>query len=118
MLQRNVGCLLLFALVAVIAIPTLEDVFAETFTAKYVQSIGRLNADDLSLPGSGDGEFNRPHRVAVDSAGNIYVVDTNNKRVQMLNPDGTFKKLIAKKIVEYKDDLNSMESYLIRYTSQ
>ena len=32
--------------------------------------------------GSGDGQFNDPRGVAVDAAGNIYVVDSVNQRVQ------------------------------------
>ena len=36
------------------------------------------------------GEFDNPRAVAVDSAGNIYVADTNNSRVQKFSPNGTF----------------------------
>jgi DNA-binding beta-propeller fold protein YncE len=41
--------------------------------------------------GNGDGEFNDPTSVAVDSAtNNIYVADPINKRIQVFEPNGTF----------------------------
>ena len=40
--------------------------------------------------GSGDGEFNKPYGVACDAAGNVYVADTSNQRVQKFTADGTF----------------------------
>ncbi|GGA04150.1 hypothetical protein GCM10008018_57590 [Paenibacillus marchantiophytorum] len=36
-------------------------------------------------PGSGLGEFNEPYSLAVDSAQNVYVADSNNNRIQKLN---------------------------------
>jgi hypothetical protein len=40
--------------------------------------------------GSGPGQFTRPQEVTVDSAGNVYVTDRDNGRVQEFTPDGTF----------------------------
>ncbi|MEZ4651037.1 MAG: SdrD B-like domain-containing protein [Candidatus Eisenbacteria bacterium] len=41
-------------------------------------------------PGALDGEFDSPHGIAVDSNCNVYVVDTNNDRVQKFDSNGVF----------------------------
>jgi DNA-binding beta-propeller fold protein YncE len=41
--------------------------------------------------GSGQGQFNIVHGVAIDAQGNVYVADEGNKRVQVFDSDGTFK---------------------------
>ena len=40
--------------------------------------------------GSGDGQFEYPNGVAMGSAGNIYVVDAQNNRIQKFTSTGTF----------------------------
>jgi len=40
--------------------------------------------------GSGDGELNQPTDVAVDGEGNLYVVDSENHRIQVLDRDGRY----------------------------
>jgi DNA-binding beta-propeller fold protein YncE len=40
--------------------------------------------------GTGDGEFNLVHDVALDSAGRVYVADRTNQRIQIFDQDGTF----------------------------
>ena len=40
--------------------------------------------------GTGDGEFNLVHDVAVDKQGRIYVADRSNERVQVFDADGKF----------------------------
>ncbi|MFM7791249.1 MAG: 6-bladed beta-propeller, partial [Microcystis panniformis] len=37
------------------------------------------------------GQFNSPFGIAVGSGGNIYVTDTNNRRVQIFNDRGVFQ---------------------------
>jgi len=44
----------------------------------------------FGVKGSGDGQFLEPKGVAVDAAGNIYVADTLNHRIQKFDPQGKF----------------------------
>lgn len=41
-------------------------------------------------PGSGDGQFNAPRGIGVNGAGDVYVADGNNNRVQKFTADGGF----------------------------
>ena len=54
-------------------------------TIDAIQQIGQVG-----VPGNAAGQFNFPRAVTVDEAGNIYVADSGNNRVQVFNPDGTF----------------------------
>jgi DNA-binding beta-propeller fold protein YncE len=54
--------------------------------------------------GSGDGQFNSPRGIAVDSSGNIYVADTGNHRVQKFGVEA-----IASKGDANNDGLINME---------
>jgi peptidylamidoglycolate lyase len=40
--------------------------------------------------GTGPGEFNLPHGIALDKEGRVYVADRENDRVQVFAPDGKF----------------------------
>src|SRR5690606_21945023 len=44
--------------------------------------------------GNGEGEFRTPMKIAVDSIGNVYVVDYGNGRVQVLDESGEFLRQI------------------------
>jgi tripartite motif-containing protein 71 len=50
---------------------------------KYLATIGSS--------GSGDGQFNDPEGIAVDSIGDIYVADSGNNRVEKFNKDGVYQ---------------------------
>ena len=56
--------------------------------------VHRFSADGKLLaswgqPGSGPGEFNLPHAIAVDRSNRIYVADRENSRIQIFSADGT-----------------------------
>ena len=40
--------------------------------------------------GSGNGQFDYPHSIAIDNEDNVYVADTDNNRIQKFDPNGTF----------------------------
>jgi sugar lactone lactonase YvrE len=40
--------------------------------------------------GNGNGQFDGPRGIAIDSAGNIFVADTNNGRIEKFSPSGAF----------------------------
>jgi sugar lactone lactonase YvrE len=40
--------------------------------------------------GSGPGEFNAPHTIAIDSRGRVLVGDRNNNRIQIFDQDGNY----------------------------
>jgi len=42
-------------------------------------------------PGKGPGQFHLPHSIAFDDAGQLYVADRSNRRVQILTPDGEYR---------------------------
>ena len=51
-------------------------------TGKLIKSFGKY--------GTGPGEFDQPHALAMDSRGRLFVGDRNNNRVQIFDQNGTF----------------------------
>jgi len=51
---------------------------------KYIKSWGSR--------GRGPGQFNIVHGIAIDAQGNVYAADEGNRRVQVFDGDGTFKR--------------------------
>jgi sugar lactone lactonase YvrE len=45
--------------------------------------------------GTGDSQFKTAHAIAVDAAGNIYVGDRGNNRIQVFDNNGNFKSSIT-----------------------
>jgi sugar lactone lactonase YvrE len=41
-------------------------------------------------PGSGPGEFDTPHAIAIDSRGRVFVADRGNNRIQIFDQEGKF----------------------------
>jgi hypothetical protein len=57
---------------------------------ELIRTIGGLDAEEnLS--------FNNPSDIVQDSAGNLYILDTNNNRIQKLNLEGKYIKTIGRK---------------------
>ncbi len=51
-------------------------------SGKLIKSFGKF--------GTGPGEFDQPHALAMDSRGRLFVGDRNNNRIQILDQNGTF----------------------------
>ncbi len=54
----------------------------------------RIFVGHESKPGKGNSELNDPGALACDQAGNLYVADTLNNRIQIFSPDGKYKQSI------------------------
>jgi DNA-binding beta-propeller fold protein YncE len=46
-------------------------------------------------PGSGPGQFDTPHSLAVDAGGSVYVADRGNRRIQVFDGEGKFLREIT-----------------------
>lgn len=69
-----------------------ENARVQRFTTAFQYELKWGGNGGIGLPvGTAPGEFNNPHGVAIDAGGDIFVVDSNNRRIQRFAPDGTFK---------------------------
>ena len=66
----------------------------------------RFLGDENGFRSEADGEFNRPNGVTVDAAGNLYVCDQLNARIQVFDPTGAF----IRKFGIRGDTLNTFEA--------
>ena len=66
----------------------LHQVFVYSETGDSLFTIGRR--------GTGDGEFNYPTSIAVDTAGNFYVVDSFNFRVEIFDAQGKYVRMFGR----------------------
>jgi DNA-binding beta-propeller fold protein YncE len=76
--------------------PTREDLSKLPVTARDDVSKSPVTAFQGGH-GNGRGQFDSPRGIATDSAGNIFVADTGNGRIQKFSPTGTFLTVIGTK---------------------
>ena len=58
---------------------------------ELVRTIGDVDTDDENLA------FNSPSDMGVDDAGNIYILDSGNQRIQVFGPEGRYVRTIGRK---------------------
>jgi DNA-binding beta-propeller fold protein YncE len=54
------------------------------------------NVPSVSAFEGGQGQFEKPRGIAADAAGNLYVADLGNSRIQKFSPEGEFLKTFGK----------------------
>ncbi len=86
---RNTGTKEMFAIVSNTSKSMITD-YAEKLGATLVtlSTIGTYGT-------TGNGNFQYPRGIAIDASGNIYVVDTNNHRVQVFTSAGTYVRQLG-----------------------
>ena len=106
--DKDGNFLMKFGSKELIEIPPLEDEFFEMlkFPPEMIEELKKPRK--VWASGTGDGEFTMPTAVTVDSAGNIYVVDMNDTRLQKFSPAGNF--IYNHKIKTYSFGVTSGES--------
>lgn len=72
--------LALFAVLTAVSLSCIvsTNAYGQTFVTKWGEK------------GTGDGQFNSPRALAIDSSGQVYVADTDNNRIQIFTTDGEF----------------------------
>jgi DNA-binding beta-propeller fold protein YncE len=66
----------------------------------YINSrVGKVDKNGRWLmswgePGEKEGQFHTPHSIATDAAGNVYVADRGNARIQVFDGNGKFLRII------------------------
>ena len=78
MRKRNYRIVFIIILVFLIFVPCISAQEPVKFITKWGSA------------GSADGQFKSPWGIAIDQAGNIYVTDTGNNRIQKFTSNGTF----------------------------
>jgi uncharacterized protein (TIGR03663 family) len=67
--------------------PEVVDLAPNPYIEKHID----LNSEQVwGQVGTDPGQFNHPHGIAVGPDGNVYVVDSDNSRIQVFDPNGTF----------------------------
>jgi tripartite motif-containing protein 71 len=77
------------------------------------QGTGCVDPDGAGPLELGDGQFIEPYAIATDSAGEVYVVDTSNRRVQVFDADGAFLRKWSLGIVSRAIGITSDDSVYV-----
>lgn len=75
-------------------------------TGKLLKQVGK-GAGGPADKGTGPGEWVLPHKIAVDAQENLYIVDRENKRVQVFDKDLNYKR-------ELKNEWNPWDVHISR----
>lgn len=75
------------------------DGYRNSRVAKYDKKGNWVKAWGQAGPGGAHanenpGNMNTPHNIGIDRQNNVYVADRNNRRIQVFDRDGTFKRFI------------------------
>ena len=60
-------------------------------TGKFLKQVGK-GAGGPADKGTGPGEWVLPHKIAVDAQENLYIIDRENKRLQVFDKDLNYKR--------------------------
>jgi DNA-binding beta-propeller fold protein YncE len=71
----------------------ISDGYINSRVAKYDKDGNWVKS--WGTPGTGPGQFNTPHSIAVDARGEVYVADRGNRRIQVFDGDGKFLREIT-----------------------
>ena len=79
-----------------VALDSSNNIYVAESADYYISCVVKLTAGGLYLTqwgsffGSGNGQFEYPEGVAVDSSNNVYVADNRNARVEKFTSSGTY----------------------------
>ena len=83
-----------------------------------VTSIQNCNSDADGAASDGDGQFNKPMSITSDSDDIFYIVDTENKRVQIIDEDGKFRAKFGSSVSSAEDYLGSASGIVIQKSTE
>ena len=73
---------------------------------KFIKQVGK-GAGGPADKGTGPGEWVLPHKIAVDAQENLYIIDRENKRIQVFDKNLTYQR-------EIKNDWNPWDVHISR----